>query len=120
MEKKAKTRGQNVKTAITSKSARKITQYGLLLSIMVLMTLFPIGFIKLGIVEATLMHIPVIVGAMLFGVKGGAFFGFCFGAASLINGFISPTALSMALLGSNSPDGFGMYNLFLEIGRAHV
>lgn len=100
-----------VKAAISSDSARKLTQYGLLLSIMVLMTVFPIGYIKIGIIEITLMHIPVIIGAILFGVKGGAFFGTCFGISSVISGIMSPTPLSIALLGLDT--GFGPYNLFL-------
>lgn len=105
---------QKVRTAITSDSAKKLTQYGLILSIMALMTFVPmIGYLKIGIIEATLMHIPVIIGAILFGVKGGVFFGVCFGVSSLISGIIYPTPLSMALLGTNAE--FGLYNLFLIV-----
>ncbi len=108
-----KANANKVKAAISSDNARKLTQYGLLLSIMVLMTIFPIGYIKIGIIEITLMHIPVIIGALLFGVKGGAFFGTCFGISSVISGILSPTPLSMALLGLNT--GFGPYNLLLVV-----
>lgn len=110
---KKKENKQKVKAFIGSDSTRKLTQYGLLLSIMVLMTVFPIGYIRIGIIEATLMHIPVIVAAIMFGVKGGAFFGLCFGISSVVSGIMSPTPLSMALLGMNT--GFGAYNLFLIV-----
>lgn len=102
-----------LKKRFTSESTRKLTQFALLVSIIVLMTFTPIGYIRTNIIEITLIHIPVIVAAILFGVKGGALMGFFFGLSSLTQAFISPTPLAVVMLGTNT--GFGLYNLVLII-----
>ena len=59
------------------------------------------------------MHIPVIIGAFVLGIKGGALLGFVFGVTSLGRALMLPTPLSMVLLGTDT--GFGWYNLFLIV-----
>ncbi len=50
-----------------------------------------IGYIPLGFINATTVHIPVILGAIMLGPKCGAFLGAVFGLTSLINNtFINP------------------------------
>lgn len=44
-----------------------------------------LGYIPLGIINATTIHIPVIVGAICLGPKKGAFLGSMFGVTSLLN-----------------------------------
>lgn len=53
-----------------------------------------LGYIPLGFTRATIIHIPVIIGAILFGPKKGACLGFVFGLTSLINNTINPTVTS--------------------------
>lgn len=89
----------------------RLVQYALLIAIIIILGVFNIGYITVGAIEITIVHIPVIVGAILFGAKGGAFLGFMFGLSSLLRAFVAPTPLSMVLLGSDT--GFGLYNLFL-------
>lgn len=55
-----------------------------------------IGYIQLGIIKATIIHIPVIVGSILLGSRSGAFLGFLFGITSLISNSSSPGLLSFA------------------------
>lgn len=54
-------------------------------AITILMAFTPLGYIPLVIINATIIHIPVILGALFLGPKRGAFLGFVFGATSFIN-----------------------------------
>lgn len=90
---------------------RKLVICALLLAITLILGLSPIGYINIGIVEITLLHIPTIIAAILFGVKGGILFGFFFGVTSLIRAFMVPTPFSIALLGTET--GITWYNIFL-------
>lgn len=53
-----------------------------------------LGYIPLGFTRATIIHIPVIIGALMLGPKKGAILGFIFGLTSLINNTINPTPTS--------------------------
>lgn len=63
-------------------------------AIIVIMAFTPLGYIPLGIINATIIHIPVILGAIFCGPKKGAFLGFVFGLTSFIKNTIMPTSLS--------------------------
>lgn len=78
--------------------SRKKTKFLVLLtmfcSIQVVLMLTPLGYIPLGPVRATTMHIPVILAGILLGVKGGAITGLVFGLSSVIINTITPTITS--------------------------
>ena len=58
---------------------------GLLMAIILLMAFVPfIGFIQIGPIAITLAHIPVIVGAILFGLKTGFILSLTFGISSML------------------------------------
>lgn len=63
-------------------------------AIIFLLTFTPIGFIQLGIIKATIVHVPVILGAILLGPRIGAVLGGMFGFASLLTNTLFPTVLS--------------------------
>ena len=64
------------------------------LSIILIMTFTPLGFITLfGVVSNTLIHIPVLIGALLFGYKKGLLYGTFFGLASLFKALTSPVTI---------------------------
>ncbi len=68
------------------KKTLQLVQLAMLVALVVVLQLIsavipPIG----GTVSITLTLVPVVVGAILFGVKGGAVLGFAFGAIVLIN-----------------------------------
>ncbi|MDY4969841.1 MAG: ECF transporter S component [Lachnospiraceae bacterium] len=50
-----------------------------------------LGYIRLGVVSATTLHIPVIIGAVLMGPSSGAFLGFIFGMTSFLQATFNPT-----------------------------
>lgn len=52
---------------------------GLFTAIIIIMSVTPLGYIPLGVINATIIHIPVILGALYCGPKRGAFLGFVFG-----------------------------------------
>lgn len=53
-----------------------------------------LGFIRLGVVSATTLHIPVIIGAVLMGPASGAFLGFIFGMNSFLQATFQPNLTS--------------------------
>lgn len=54
-------------------------------AIIIIMAFTPLGYIPLVVINATVIHIPVILGALFLGPKKGAFLGFVFGLTSFIN-----------------------------------
>lgn len=64
-------------------------------AIIIVMANIPfLGYIRLGFVSATTLHIPVIIGAILMGPGSGAFLGFVFGLTSLLQATFQPTLTS--------------------------
>lgn len=64
---------------------QRITLTGMFMAIIFLLTFTPLGFPQIPLIgSATIIHIPVIIGAILLGPKYGAFLGFIFGLSSLI------------------------------------
>ena len=63
-------------------------------AIIVVMAFTPLGFIPLVVINATIIHIPVILGAIFCGPKKGAFLGFVFGLTSFIKNTLMPTSMS--------------------------
>lgn len=63
-------------------------------AIIVIMAFTPLGYIPLVVINATIIHIPVILGALFLGPKKGAFLGFVFGLTSFINNTIKAATAS--------------------------
>ncbi|KNF07825.1 putative membrane protein [Gottschalkia purinilytica] len=82
---------QNSKTSF---SLRKLTIIGVLGAISAILGMTPIGFIPVGPTNATIMHIPVIIGAILEGPVVGAMVGVIFGIFSIIRSITAPTVIS--------------------------
>lgn len=68
---------------------------GIFTAIIITMSVVPfLGYIPLGFMNATIIHVPVIVGALLLGPRYGAFLGFVFGMTSLIKATLTPSVTS--------------------------
>lgn len=80
----------------TNKKTLNYTLFTLFASIIVLLSMTPLGFIHLGFIKATIVHIPVIIGSILLGPLAGAGLGLIFGINSIINNTMSPSLLSFA------------------------
>lgn len=67
----------------------------LFLSVMILLASVPfLGFIPIGPINATTLHIPVIIASIVLGPKIGAFLGGCFGLISMIRSTMIITPMS--------------------------
>ena len=75
---------------------RWIVSDALMAAIVIVLSNTPLGMIKLPIIKATTVHIPVIIGAILLGPAAGAILGGVFGICSLISNTMAPTLLSFA------------------------
>ena len=65
-------------------------------AVVVLLANTPLGMIQLPITKATTVHIPVILGAVVFGPMAGAILGGTFGICSLISNTLTPNLTSFA------------------------
>ncbi len=82
---------------MTNKKAfdlRKMVVTGVLGAISVVLGMTPLGFIPIGPTRATIMHIPVIIGAIVEGPIVGALIGLIFGLFSIYQAIVSPTVVS--------------------------
>jgi len=78
-----------------SSQTRNMVMASAFTAIILLMTAVPfLGYIHIGVIRATLLHIPVIIGGIILGPKYGAFLGFTFGLTSLWNNTVNPTITS--------------------------
>lgn len=71
-----------------------MSQMAFLTAIMMVMAFTPLGYIPLPFMNATTMHIPVIIGACLLGPKTGAILGGIFGITSVVKATIQPNITS--------------------------
>lgn len=84
---------------LNERSATKVqdmTVLAFFTAIILLMSYTPLGLIDLPLIKATILHVPVIIGAVILGPKRGAFLGFVFGFVSLIKNSMAPSLLSFA------------------------
>lgn len=77
-----------------SAQTRRMTQLAILIALEAVLTFTPLGFIMIPPISITLLHIPVIVGAILMGPSAGGVLGLAFGLFSMLKA--STTAASPA------------------------
>lgn len=78
----------------TNKKMFQMVLTALFVAIIVIMAFTPLGYIPLVVINATIIHIPVILGSLFCGPKKGAFLGFVFGFTSFIKNTFMPASLS--------------------------
>ncbi len=74
--------------------SKQLSLMGMFAAIIFILAFSPIGYIQLPFIKATIIHIPVIIGAILLGPKYGCVLGFLFGLTSLISNTITPALSS--------------------------
>ncbi|MBR3271921.1 MAG: ECF transporter S component [Clostridia bacterium] len=80
----------------TKHDLRWMIGVALMAAIVVLLANTPLGLIQLPVIKATTTHIPVILGAILFGPLAGSILGGVFGFCSMVSNTTAPTLLSFA------------------------
>ncbi len=71
-------------------NTKKLIQLSLFIALLVVLDLLNIGMIRIPPVSITIMHIPVIVGAILLGPISGGILGAAFGIISMIEATFRP------------------------------
>ncbi|AKA72289.1 ECF transporter S component [Clostridium scatologenes] len=82
----------------TKFSTRQLAVIGMLSSISIILGVTGLGFIPVPPVKATIMHVPVIIGAILEGPVVGAMVGLIFGIFSVVQSIIEPTPVSFVFM----------------------
>lgn len=104
-------------------STRKLVSVGLLSAISIFLGLTGLGFIPIPPVKATILHVPVIIGAILEGPLVGALVGLFFGLFSIYNAFVAPTPISFVFwnpIVAVLPRiliGLGSYYIYIAISK---
>lgn len=101
-----------------SKKLKSLIYFAFFSAIMVVLTTTPLGFVPIGPIKATTLHIPVILAGVLFGKRFGAGIGFVFGLLSLTINTLSPTITSFVFspfitIGENSGNFSSLLIVFL-------
>ncbi len=105
-------------------TTRELTIVGMLSGITMLLGLTGYGFIPLPLMKATILHVPVIIGALVAGPRVGVMVGFIFGCFSIFQAITTPVVLSFAFLNpliSVVPRvliGLGTYYVYKAVWKA--
>ncbi len=84
----------------------KLAQMAILIALLAVLTFTPLGFIMVPPVSITLMHIPVIIGAVMMGPVEGGILGLAFGIFSMIKAStaaVSPVDMAFSPFLSDNP-----------------
>ena len=73
-----------------NQNTKRMTLFALFLAIEIMLFCTPFGFLQLGPLAITLMHIPVIAASILLGVREGMALGLVFGLCSMIKATMAP------------------------------
>ncbi|NBJ64654.1 ECF transporter S component [bacterium c-19] len=73
-----------------TKKTKDLTLFAFFLAVELILLFTPLGFLRIGPLSATLMHIPVIIAAVTMGWKYGAALGLIFGICSVWNATFAP------------------------------
>ncbi len=86
--------GMIVGGTMRSQKTKRLVLLSLFSTLIILFTLTPLGYIPIGVIRATTLHIPVILAGILLGKKEGSIIGFVFGLSSLLVNTFQPTPTS--------------------------
>lgn len=90
------------------RKVQDMTLAGIFTAIIIIMAVVPfLGYIPLGFMNATIIHVPVIIGAIILGPKYGAYLGLVFGMTSLIKNTLMPLATSFVFSPFVTIGGYG-------------
>lgn len=68
-----------------------LTQISILSALIILMTMVPfLGYISYGWLSITIIHIPVIIGAVVLGPRAGLLLGLIWGVTCVVKAFLAP------------------------------
>lgn len=77
-----------------SKKTQYLSFMAMFLAIEIILVVTPLGYLPIGPINATTMHIPVIIAGIALGKKAGAQLGLVFGLTSVLNATFRPAITS--------------------------
>ncbi len=77
-----------------SKKIKRLVLLSMFIGIEIVLMSTPLGYIPIGAIKATTLHIPVIIISILLGPKEGAILGFMFGFSSILINTFNPSLFS--------------------------
>ena len=86
--------GRREKKMDRTNRTRQLALASFFLAIETIMAITPIGFIPVGVIRITTMHIPVLLASLVMGPKWGAMIGFVFGLSSMLKATFAPNITS--------------------------
>ena len=89
-------------------NVRWLTQLALLVAILLVLNYTPLGYLQIGPLSASLLTVPVAIGAMTMNPMAGAILGGVFGATSFIQAVEGKSAMGAALFRSALRAPFGL------------
>ena len=93
---------------MTHNKLRYFVTLSALCAIVFVLGMTPLGIIPIGFINVTILCIPVIVGTVLMGLKGGLVLGACFGLSSTLRAFGIPTPPSALVAGLMAESPFSV------------
>lgn len=90
-----------------SNKTRYITRIAILAGLIIIMAFTPLGYLRIGVISISFLSLPVAIGGILLGPKGGAILGGVFGLTSFIQCF-GLDAFGVMLMGINPVGTFIM------------
>ena len=82
---------------------RTLTLTALFIALIAILSFTPFGLISLGIINVTILAIPVIIGTIVLGLKPGLVLGLSFGLISTISMITTPKSLLATTLYTANP-----------------
>lgn len=86
-------------------NGRNMARLGVLIALMLVLSYLPFGYVLIGPIQITTMHIPVVLGAIMGGVPYGFILGLAFGLNSMLR----------ALQGLSGPMSFAFANPLISV-----
>lgn len=89
-----------MKELTSHNKTRYLVEMAVLVAVLLMLEITNVGYLKFGLLELTIMQVPVIIGAIVLGPTGGAILGAVFGLTSFWQCF-GKSAFGVALLAIN-------------------
>lgn len=83
------------------KDTKKLVAYAMLIAIIVIMSVTPLGYLKIGALSITFLTVPVMIGAIILGPAAGALMGCVFGLTSFAQAWMGTSQLGMLMFSTN-------------------
>ncbi len=91
---------------IRSNKTLIICEFALLVAVEIVMSVTPLGYLDLPFLSASLLSIPVAIGAIILGTWASTALGLVFGLTSFIKGFSTTAPMTVAMYSASLPASF--------------